>query len=452
MTWFVAFIGSLAGFIFGYDEGIIAGSIPMLVADFHLTPAQEGTLTSALPFGALLGSMLIGIFLASSLVEKFGRKPCIITAGILLIMGGLGDASASMDIVFVFFRFMNGIALGITMVSAPLYLSETAPANIRGAIVSSYQLAVTLGILCAYFINYLLVDYHAWRIMFASGVIPCLLMTVGILFLPESPRWLLSTGQEEKAIKALKRLRKAKGVKQELIEIELTLADEPHKHCWKPLFQKKFIPILLLGTGLFALQQLSGIDVVIYYAPEIFKLLNFSSIDADYLATLGVGSINTLATLFAIYDVDRMGRRKLLILGLLGICFSLSILFLISFFHNPIFNYFSILALAVYIISFAISLGPVPYIIMSEIFPLYIRGAGMSLSSLTNWGFNGMMVFSFPILINHIGINGLFAIYAVICLIGLILITCLMPETKGISLEKIELYLMKGKPLKELGR
>ena len=452
MAWLVAIVGSLAGFLFGYDEGIIAGALPSVRAYFKLSSTQEGIMASAVPFGALFGSILIGIFLASKLAKKFGRKTCLMVAAIFFLAGSVGEALAPADWVLICSRFMLGLAIGLSAVITPMFLGEVAPARLRGTMVIIYQLAITMGIVCAYLINYILISGESWRLMFASSAIPAFIMVLGILVLPESPRWLFSTGQHHKATKALHRLRGTQNIDKELEEIESTLNNDHQKNSWRPLFHKPLLPVLLLGTGLFALQQLSGIDVIIYYAPEIFKLLNLPGLNAEVLATLGIGTINMLFTILAMFYIDRIGRRKLLIIGFLGTGISLLALFVTSLYSAPLMGYLSIVFLTLYIISFAISLGPIPYIAMAEIFPLYVKGAGMGLSSFSNWGFNGLMILSFPILINYLGIKWLFLIYSIICFIGLIFTKRYMPETKNLSLEEIETYVMSGKPLNRLGQ
>lgn len=452
MAWLVAIIGSVAGFLFGYDEGIIAGSLALVKNHFALTHTHVGVMTSALPFGALFGSMLIGVLLASRFVIRFGRRDILFFGGILFLVGAMGTALAREEWTLILSRFIIGLAIGIAAVTTPLYLAETAPMKLRGAMVAIYQLAITIGIVCSYSVNYLLIEHQAWRAMFASSAIPAMILVVGIFFLPESPRWLCSVGRRNAAANALQHLRKDESVEQELAEIETTLAKEPHQSSWRSLFSKPLLPVLILGMTLFCLQQLSGINVIIYYAPEIFKNLGFTSVTGQILATMGVGMVNLFVTVAAIFCVDWVGRRKLLLLGFTGTFVSLAALSLFSFYQAPLLAYLSVLCLAVYIFSFAISIGPIPHIAMAEIFPLHVRGAGMGLSSMSNWGFNSIVVFSFPILHAQFGIECTFALYAFICLLGLFYTYYAMPETKNLSLEAIETYLMSGKPLRRLGR
>lgn len=452
MTWFVAIIGSVAGFLFGYDEGIIAGSLDLVKNYFNLNPTHIGVMASALPFGALFGSMLIGAVTASQSVKRFGRRTLLSFAGILFFLGALGAGFADSITVLILSRLILGLAIGVASVMAPLYLAETATFETRGAVVAIYQLAMTFGIVCSYSVNYLFIDNHDWRAMFASSALPAMILSIGILFMPESPRWLCSVGRRDAASKALKKLRQSHLIEQELADIEVTLANEPRKGSWLFLFQKPLLPVLMLGTILFCLQQLSGINVVIYFAPEIFKNLGMNSSTGQILATIGIGLVNMLVTVIAILSVDKIGRRNLLLFGFSGMFFSLLALCMFSLCQVAWLPYLSVVCLILYIFSFAVSVGPIPHISMAEIFPLHVRGAGMGFSAMSNWSFNTVVIFSFPILERMMGIEYTFALYALICILGLVYTYFYMPETKGISLERIENYIMSGKSLRWLGR
>lgn len=456
MAWLVAIIGSVAGFLFGYDEGIIAGSLELVKNHFDLSSTNIGVMTSALPFGALFGSMLIGASMASlggsKRFGRFGRRSLLSFAGFLFFFGALGAGFADSILMLIVSRLILGLAIGMASVMTPLYLAETATIEFRGAVVAIYQLAMTIGIVCSYSVNYLLIEQQAWRAMFASSALPALFLSVGILLMPESPRWLCSVGRHREAVKALKKLRNSQSIEHELQDIEHTLANEPKKGNWLLLFKKPLLPVLMLGMILFCLQQLSGINVVIYFAPEIFKNLGLDNTMGQILATIGIGMVNLLVTVIAILCVDKVGRRKLLLFGFAGTCLSLLALCLFSLNHAGWLSYWSVICLTVYIFSFAISLGPIPHISMAEIFPLHVRGAGMGLSAMSNWSFNTIVIFSFPLLQNMFGIEYTFALYATVCFFGLVYTYFYMPETKNLSLEQIENYVMAGKPLRFLGR
>lgn len=452
MAWMVAIIGSIAGFLFGYDEGIIAGSLDMVKNHFALTATHIGVMASALPFGALFGSLLIGVFMALKGAHYLGRRALLSVAGFLFFFGALGAGLAHSIVILVLSRLILGLAIGMASVLTPLYLAETARIEARGAVVAIYQLAMTMGIVCSYSVNYILLDQHAWRYMFASSALPALILSLGILLMPESPRWLCSVGRHADAVKSLRTLRNNESIDAELNDIELTLAQEPKKGSWLLLFNKPLLPVLLLGTMLFCLQQLSGINVVIYFAPEIFKSLGLDSATGQLLATLGIGMVNLLVTILAIMYVDTLGRRKLLLFGFAGTCLSLVALSLFSLNHVIWLPQLSVICLTVYIFSFAISVGPIPHIAMSEIFPLHVRGAGMGMSAMSNWTFNTVVIFSFPLMQHSLGIEYTFGFYALICFFGLMYTYYFMPETKNISLEQIEHHIMSGKPLRFLGR
>lgn len=452
MTWIVAVIGSVAGFLFGYDEGIIAGSIELVKNHFDLTATHVGVMASALPFGALFGSMLIGAITASKGVKRFGRRTLLSFSGVLFFLGALGAGFADSITILIISRLVLGLAIGMASVMAPLYLAETATYEKRGAVVAIYQLAMTVGIVCSYSVNYLFLENNDWRAMFASSAFPALVLCIGILLMPESPRWLCSVGRRDAASNALKKLRKSHSIEHELMDIEMTLANEPIKGSWLLLFKSPLLPVLILGTMLFCLQQLSGINVVIYFAPEIFKNLGMNSTTGQILATIGIGLVNLLVTVIAMLSVDKIGRRKLLLFGFSGMCFSLLSLCMFSVYQVIWLPYLSVACLILYIFSFAVSVGPIPHIAMAEIFPLHVRGAGMGFSAMSNWTFNTIVIFSFPLLEKTMGIEYTFALYAVICLLGLMYTYFYMPETKGISLEQIENYILSGKPLRLLGR
>lgn len=452
MTWVVAMIGSVAGFLFGYDEGIIAGSLELVKNHFDLTESHIGVMAAALPFGALFGAMLIGIFMASKGMKHFGRRTLLSFAGILFFCGALGAGFATSISLLILSRLILGLAIGVASVMAPLYLAETATIETRGAVVAIYQLAMTVGIVCSYSVNYLLIESHAWRMMFASSALPALILSVGILCMPESPRWLCSVGRRAAAINALKTLRKRESIDHELMDIEQTLAQEPKQGNWLLLFKKPLSPVLMLGMMLFCLQQLSGINVVIYFAPEIFKSLGWSSTTGQILATIGIGLVNLLVTILAVMYVDKVGRRNLLLLGFTGACLSLFALSAFSLNQVMWLPYLSVICLTVYIFSFAISIGPIPHIAMAEIFPLHVRGIGMGMSAMSNWTFNTLVIFSFPWLEKTLGIEYTFALYGLVCFLGLVYSYLYMPETKNVSLEHIENHIMANKPLRDIGR
>jgi MFS transporter, SP family, galactose:H+ symporter len=449
MIYFLAAVAAIAGFLFGYDEGVIAVARPLLDKDFPMSPLVGGFMTAAVPLGALLGASIAG-----PITDRFGRRRVLMTAAALFAIGALVAAGMTATWILVAARLVLGFAIGLAAVTAPLYIAESAPLAIRGALVSTYQLAITVGILASYLTGLAITGEGMWRAMFALGAVPGLLFLVGLVFLPESPRWLVLRGQLDKAGASLKRLRGATApVEQELDEIARTARSESgQKAGYSALMDPNVRPALIVGVGLFFLQQLSGINAVIYYAPEIFNHAGFGSGETQILATTGIGVVNFLTTILAMYLIDRIGRRPLLVLGFIGTAATMLTIAVAVINPSVVPAWVVIVALLLYIASFAISLGPLPHVMMSEIFPLRVRGPGMSAASISNWGFNFLVVFAFPLLLAGIGLAATFAIFAVICLSGILFTLARVPETTGHSLEAIEAHLKSGRPFVTLRR
>jgi len=449
MIYFLASIAAIAGFLFGYDEGVIAVARPLLEKDFPMTPLVGGFMTAAVPLGALVGASLAG-----RITDRYGRRRVLMAAAALFAVGALIAAGMTATWILVAARLVLGLAIGVAAVTAPLYIAEAAPLAIRGALVSTYQLAITFGILVSYLSGLVITGDGDWRAMFALGAVPGVLFLIGLIFLPESPRWLVLRGWSDKARSSLQHLRGAgTPVEPELDEIVRTAqAEAGQKHSYAALLAPTIRPALIVGMGLFFLQQLSGINAVIYYAPEIFHHAGFDSGKTQVLATIGVGTVNFVTTILAMYLIDRMGRRPLLVLGFVG---TAATMLLIAFaVLNPALvpDWVVIVALLLYIASFAISIGPLPHVMMSEIFPLNVRGPGMSMASISNWGFNFLVVFAFPLMLAGVGLAFTFTIFAIICIGGILFTLARVPETTGISLEAIEAHLKSGRPFVSLRR
>ena len=449
MIYFLASIAAIAGFLFGYDEGVIAVARPLLDEDFPMTPLVGGFMTAAVPLGALLGASVAG-----PITDRLGRRRVLMAAAALFAVGAVIAAGMTATWILVAARLVLGLAIGVAAVTAPLYIAEAAPLAIRGALVSTYQLAITFGILASYLSGLVITGDGTWRAMFALGAVPGLLFLIGLIFLPESPRWLVLRGMLDKARASLARLRGAGApIERELDEIVRTAQTEAgQKHSYAALLAPTIRPALIVGMGLFFLQQLSGINAVIYYAPEIFNHAGFDSGKTQVLATIGVGTVNFLTTILAMYLIDRMGRRPLLVLGFAGTAVTM---LLIAFaVLNPALvpAWVVIVALLLYIASFAISIGPLPHVMMSEIFPLNVRGPGMSMASISNWGFNFLVVFAFPLMLAEVGLAFTFTIFAIICIGGILFTLARVPETTGHSLEAIEAHLKSGRPFVALRR
>jgi MFS transporter, SP family, galactose:H+ symporter len=449
MIYFLACVAAMAGFLFGYDEGVIAVARPLLDKDFTMSPLVGGFMTAAVPLGALAGASVAG-----RLTEMFGRRRVLMAAATLFAIGALIAASITAIWMLVAARCVLGLGIGVAAVTAPLYIAEAAPLAIRGALVATYQLAITFGILVSYLMGLVFTGDGEWRLMFGLGAVPGILFLVGLMFLPESPRWLVLNGFVQNARESLQRLRGGNmQVDAEIDEIERTAkAEAGRKASYSELLKPMIRPALIVGVGLFFLQQLSGINAVIYYAPEIFAKAGFDSGNTQILATIGIGTVNFVTTILAMYLIDRMGRRPLLILGFAGTAATMLAIALAVIYPTMIPAWVVIVALLLYIACFAISIGPLPHVMMSEIFPLNVRGPGMSMSSISNWGFNFLVVLLFPVMLSGIGLSATFTIFAVVCLGGILFTLARVPETTGHSLEAIEAHLKSGRPFVALRR
>jgi MFS transporter, SP family, galactose:H+ symporter len=449
MIYFLASVAAIAGFLFGYDEGVIAVARPLLDNDYPMSPLVGGFMTASVPLGALAAASVAG-----PIADRFGRRRVLMSAAALFTFGALIAGAITAVWMLVAARLVLGLAIGVAAVAAPLYIAEAAPLKTRGSLVSTYQLAITVGILGSYLTGLLISGDGMWRVMFALGAVPGLLFLIGLVFLPESPRWLVLKRSAEAARASLRRLRgEGWDVDRELDEMVGTVQAEAGRRVgYRALFEPAIRPALIVAVGLFFLQQLSGINAVIYYAPEIFNHAGFDSADTQIFATVGVGTVNLLTTVLAMFLIDRIGRRPLLLLGFAGTAATMLVIAIAVVNSTLVPSWFVIVMLLLYIASFAISLGPLPHVMMSEIFPLHVRGPGMSMASISNWGFNFVVVFAFPLMLAGPGLAFTFTLFAVICLGGILFTLARVPETTGHSLEAIEMHLKSGRPLVALRR
>jgi sugar porter (SP) family MFS transporter len=447
MIFFLAAVAAIAGLLFGYDEGVIAVASPSLEHDIPMTTLAHGFTTAAVPLGALLSASIAG-----RITDRLGRRSVLMVAAALFAVGAIGASMVGSIGMLVVARLVLGAAIGVAAVVAPLYIAESAPLRVRGALVSTYQLAITAGIVLSYLTGLVLRSDGTWRVMFAIGAIPGLVFLFGLFFLPESPRWLALRGRDEQAAASLQRLRgPTANVAAEIAAIHSVAATEaPGSAGAAKLLAPWIRPALIVGTVLFFLQQLSGINAVIYYAPTIFRYAGLGDQSTRVMATVGVGVVNFLVTILAMMLIDRWGRRPLLIGGFAGTACSLLLIGVAVELPDIFPPSIVVLALFAYIASFAISLGPLPHLMMSEVFPLSVRGPGMSVASVSNWGFNFLVVFLFPVVLSAIGLTLTFALFAVICLGGMVFTVFFVPETKGVSLEQIEAHLRSGRKLSAL--
>lgn len=444
--YFASSIAAIAGLLFGFDTGIISGALLFIRHQFDLDAVASGAVVSCVLLGAMIGAALSG-----RLTDLLGRRAIVLVISAVFIVGALASSLSTGFITLLVSRVIIGLAIGVGSYSAPLYISELAPVKQRGALVTLNQLAITVGILMSYLINYCFASAGNWRAMFAIGIIPAILLAVGMFFLPESPRWLVVRGRIDEAKKALSRVREISEVEEEVASIVRSVQDH-QSISWKKAFAPWVRPVLLLGVLLSFLQQVSGINTVIYYAPVIFKMAGFHSNTTSILATVGVGVMNVLFTIFSIWAVDRLGRRKLLLSGMLGIVICLGVI--AYAFHaknlSVDLKWITLAGLFVYIACFAFSLGAMLWLLVSEIFPLEVRGAAMGIAVAMCWLSNLAVSFSFLPMTKALGMSDTFMIFAVITTIGLVYCYFYTPETRGVSLESIEEHLKARKPLREL--
>lgn len=424
-----AMVAALGGLLFGFDTSVISGAMLFLRTDFHLSDTQLEFAVGIALAGALVGSALAGYC-----TDRWGRRwLLLVTAlgfGLFSVLTGLARGLVSFSLA----RFFVGTCIGIASLAVPLYIAEMAPARIRGALVSLNQLAITIGIGVAYFVDYALASSQSWRWMFASAVLPAIILLVGMMFLPESPRWLARKGFRDRALQNLRRLGRGEEAEAELAEVESTLQEEPEG--FGILFQPGFRVAVLVGIGLAIFQQITGINTIIYYSPAILQMSGYPSAKAAILATAIIGVGNVSITLVSMALVDRLGRRFLLLLSTAGMGVALALMgTAFSLKAGSTVVFYEVIA---YIFSFGIGLGPVMWLLISEIYPTKIRGKAMSLATLSVWGSNWIVAVTFLSLFHHAGPAKTFWLYACICVAAFIFCYVLVPETKGRSLEAIE--------------
>ncbi len=444
----VSFIAATAGLLFGLDIGVISGALPFIAKEFGAGTEMQEWIVSSLLLGAFIGTLGSGF-----ISRHYGRKHALLVSAVVFAAGSALSAAATSPAMLIGVRLFLGLAVGIASFTAPLYLSEMAPTRIRGALISMYQLLITIGILTAYLSDTFLSYGAHWRVMLGVLVVPATLMFLGILMLPNSPRWLILVGRREEAARALQKLRYEDEIAEEILEIEKTL--ENKQKGLELLFKNRyFFKAVLLGIGLQAIQQFTGINVIMYYAPKIFALAGFESTVEQMWGTVLVGLINVLATFIAIAFVDKLGRKPILFIGfcVMGLSMgTLGFLFHIGM-TQAVMHYLAIAALLVFIIGFAMSAGPVIWILCSEIYPLRARDIGVTASTASNWLCNAVVGATFLTMLNGLGSANTFWLYGGLNILFIAILFLFVPETKGVSLENIEANLLSGKRLARIGR
>ena len=463
---FIVFVASLGGFLFGYDTGVISGCNDLLTEQFTLTKPVLGFVDASAILGCIVGAIVAGW-----LADHFGRKPVLVISAVLFFyaafgsmlpewaLGGLklgGEGNQSTIHLLIFARFTGGIGVGIASMISPLYLAEISPPKIRGALVAYYQLAITLGMLSSYFANAIIHKYassvvwpegtmqqffpfilsETWRAMFGAGMIPAFIFFLLVFFAPESPRWLCLKGLLDRAGKTLIKINGKEVANQEIVAIQKSFAEE--KGSFSELLTPKLFVALVIGFLLPIIGQFSGINAILYYGPTIFKNIGMETrMSLNGQAFLGI--VNFLCTFIAIAAVDRVGRRPLIFWGTLGLILSL-IWAGINALSGVTGVYLVMLPFVLFIACFAFSLGPLPWIVISEIFPPRIRGQAMSVGVFAVWMGCYLVTQFFPILDENIGQGYTFFIFAFLVSSAIPLVVFLIPETKGKSLEEIQEY------------
>jgi sugar porter (SP) family MFS transporter len=432
--WRVSFIAGLAGLLYGYDIGIIAAALVFVHKAFRPSEATESFVVSIF----LIGSML-GAFCGGMIADRIGRRSTLLWGGAIFIAGSLLAALAPDVYSLMAARGLLGVAIGFTSVTAPVFVSELAPPQSRGALIGLYQLALVIGIAVANLVGYLLADAQAWRLMFGLGAAPAALFTMLVLVLPESPRWLCARGIFEEAEAVLATYTSPAGAAMLLEEIRTALRDRVETR-WSALFTRAVRRSLAIACGFLGLLAVTGINAVIYFGPRIFSLAGIRSDKSAILLQLLITTVNVAATVVGLLLVDRVGRKPLLYAGVSGMTVSLFVLagaFALQGASGSGLGAVAIGCLTLYITCYAFSMGPIAWILASEVFPLPVRGRGIAAASLSFSVANFLVAQTFLPLVRSAGSPATFALYGSFCIVTLVFVRFVVPETKGIALESI---------------
>jgi SP family sugar:H+ symporter-like MFS transporter len=435
----IYFFGALGGLLFGYDTGVISGALLFIPDDFKLTPFLQGAIVAALLLGAMIGAAVAG-----RLSDRLGRKQLIVAAAVVFTIGSLLAALAPSVAVLIAARFIIGLAVGSAALVVPLYLAEIAPTEVRGAIASLNQLMIVAGILAAFVVNAILASSGDWRLMLGLAAVPSLILLVGMLFMPEKPRYLVHAGEEDSAREVIEDLPGDERPEARIEEIREVEEHEEGDVGLRGLWQAKWVrPALLAATGLAVFQQFVGINTIIYYAPTTLTDVGFGKTSAIY-ANLIIGVVNVLMTVIAIRIIDRVGRKPMLYAGVAGMVGSLLVLGIslsvLATPHHPgdPAAVITLICLGTFIASFAATWGPVVWVMIPEVLPLSLRGTAMGVAVFCNWGANFLVSQTFPPLLSSLGPGPVFLGYAALGLLAAVFVKAFVTETKGRSLEEIE--------------
>jgi SP family sugar porter-like MFS transporter len=447
----ITFVSAMGGLLFGYDWVVVGGAKPFYEVFFDITdsPYMQGWVMGS----AILGC-LIGVMVSGSLSDRYGRKPLMIIASLVFIVAAIGTGISDTLSWFIVYRVLGGIGIGIASNLSPMYIAEVSPANVRGKFVSLNQLTVVIGILSAQLVNWLIADPIApgedilqswngqmgWRWMFWAGGVPAVFFFIMIFIVPESPKWLGTQMKFDKSEKILTKIGGKEYAQSEVVALRASLSEVEEKVDFRLLFKGKMPKILLIGIVIAALQQWCGINVIFNYAQEIFSAAGYGVSDILFNIVI-TGVTNVIFTIIGMFAVDKLGRRSLLLFGAIGLACIYAILGACYYFQISGMAVLILVMLA--IACYAMTLAPITWVVISEIFPTRIRGMAMAVSTFSLWSACFVLTYTFPLLNSGLGAYGTFWLYGIICLLGFIFVKKNLPETKGKSLEEIEKELTK---------
>ncbi len=451
----ISVIATIGGFLFGFDSGVINGTVDGLRTAFDLTAAEVGSSVASMLLGCAAGA-----FFAGTLADKYGRRAILIVAAVCFSISAWGSGIAHGSVEFIIYRVLGGLAVGAASVLAPAYISEVTPARYRGAMTTVQQIAIISGLFLAFLSNYLIAGYaggsmeplawghEAWRWMFWVEIIPALIFFVALLFIPESPRFLVASGKKDKALIVLTKLM-GDGGNDKLEEIDASLAEDHHRPSLKDIIDKKFgvRPLVWVGIGLAAFQQLVGINVIFYYGAVLWQAVGFNESDALFINVVS-GAVSIGACIATVLLIDKIGRKPLLWGGSIGMAVTLGVMAVVfldasvaengnlqlSGLAGPI----ALVAANLYVIFFNLSWGPVMWVMLGEMFPNQIRGSGLAMAGLAQWGTNWVVTKTFPMLLAGIGLGSAYGLYAFFAFISIFFVFRYVHETKGIELEDMQ--------------
>ncbi len=447
--WTTCLVAAMGGLLFGYDWVVIGGAKPFFIQFFHLEadPVMVGWAMSSALVGCLIGSVISGM-----LSDRFGRKRLLLAAGLMFVVSAIGTGIADRFAIFVWYRLLGGIGIGLASNLSPMYIAEVAPAEMRGKLVSINQLAIVIGVVSAQVVNWAIArtmpenlsqqqildswyGQTGWRWMFAAETMPAALFFFMMFLVPESPRWLVKNGKDDRARSIFSRIGGPEYAMAQVADIKETLVNEIQRVNFRDLLQPKLLKIITIGVVLAALQQWCGINVIFYYAQDVFAAAGYS-VNAIMINIVYTGLIMFVFTFVAIFTVERLGRRFLMLIGSAGLVVMYALIG--ASFYLGVKGLFVMILVLAAIACYSFSLAPIVWVLLAELFPNRIRGAAMSISVFTLWTTCWALAQLFPLMNDQLGAAGSFWLFALICLLGFIYVWRVLPETKGKTLEAIE--------------